>query len=41
MEDSESTSGPTDLSEEFLEQLRIANEKKTTNVTFTYSVILW
>ena len=34
MEDSESTSCPSDLSEEFLEQLRIANEKKTAKVTF-------
>ena len=41
MEDSESTSGPSDLCEEFLEQLRIANEKKTAKVTFLYSVILW
>ena len=41
MEDSESTSGPSDLNEEFLEQLRIANEKKTATVTFMYSVILW
>ena len=41
IEDCESTSGPSDLSEEFLEQPRIANEKKTTKVTFMYSVILW
>ena len=41
IEDCESTSGPSDLSEEFLEQPRIANEKKTTMVTFMYSVILW
>ena len=40
IEDCESTSGPSDLSEEFLEQPRIANEKKTTKVTFMYSVIL-
>ena len=41
IEDCESTSGPSDLSEEFLEQPHIANEKKTTKVTFMYSVILW
>ena len=41
IEDCESSSGPSDLSEEFLEQPRIANEKKTTKVTFMYSVILW
>ena len=41
IEDCESTSGPSDLSEEFLEQPRIGNEKKTTKVTFMYSVILW
>ena len=34
-------SGPSDLSEEFLKQLCIANEKKTTKMTFMYSVILW